>query len=154
MEFHVRWANALDIDFLQCGVTNLLSELRGCTVEMEKEELNKTITRMISDNENYGIFIANHGEKRIGLMAFSVTEAMHCGKYAVIEELWVLKDYRSAGAGKLLIEGLERYCAEHGIKRIDVGLPGTSFQDFDKTNGFYSKCGFTDVGPRKKKVIE
>lgn len=72
----------------------------------------------------------------------------------MIEELWVLEDYRNAGAGKLLIEGLERYCVEHEIKRIDVGLPGNSYQHFNKTNAFYSGCGFIDVGLRKKKVIE
>ena len=154
MAFNIRRANASDMDFLQRGVRDLLSELRGCMVELEKEELKETITHMISDNEHYGIFIANHDEKQIGLMAFSVVKAMHCGKYAVIEELWVLKDYRNAGTGKLLIGALERYCAQQKIKRIDVGLPGASFQDFDKTNSFYSGCGFTDVGLRKKKVIE
>lgn len=154
MNFNIRWANTSDMDFLRCGVRNLLGELRGCPVELEQEDLNETITHMISDDGNYGIFIAENDEKQIGLMTFSVVKALHCGKYAVIEELWVLKDYRNAGVGKLLIEGLERYCAERGIKRIDVGLPGASFQDFDKTNGFYSGCGFTDVGLRKKKVIE
>lgn len=154
MNFDIRWANVSDKEFLRCGVTDLLSELRGCPVDLEQEALNETITQMLSNNENYGIFIAKKDEKQIGFMAFAVVEALHCGKYAMLEDLWVLKNYRNAGVGKLLMKALEQYCTDHGIKRIDVGLPGASFRDFDKTNGFYSGCGFIDVGLRKKKVIE
>lgn len=153
MNFDIRWANASDEAFLQRGVTALLSELRGCPVDSEQEALNETVTQMLFDIENFGIFIAEKDEKQIGFMTFAVVKALHCREYAMIEELWVLKNYRNAGVGKLLMKALEQYCTEHGIKRIDVGLPGASFRDFDKTNGFYSGCGFVDVGLRKKKVM-
>lgn len=153
MKLKIRQANVLDKDFLEYGVMRLLSELRGCPVYPEQMNLNDTVTDMILDDENYGIFIAEKDETQIGFMAFAVVKALHCGIYTMIEELWVSEKERNAGVGKLLMEALERYCMEHEIRRIDVGLPGREFPDFNKTNGFYSGCGFTDVGIRKKKVL-
>lgn len=154
MGINIRAALIDDKEYVQKAIECLLSELRDCQVEIQKKEFELTFLQMIEDKKNYGVFIAELDREIVGVIAISLVTSLHCGKYGIIEELWVLKESRRRGVGKSLIYKAEDYCINNGIRRIEVGLPSISFKDINKTYSFYSKCGFEDVGFRKRRVLD
>lgn len=154
LKLKVRESNIHDGTFVREALVSLLSELRNAPVEISEQRFHENYKQILDQHNPDEIIIAEDGDKPIGMVSLSVFTALHCGACAMIQELWVEPGYRNAGVGKMLMEEAERYCVKHKIGRIDVGLPGSSFQDFAKTNQFYETCGFEDVGVRKKKVIK
>ena len=67
------------------------------------------------------------------------------GLYGVINELYVLRPYRSEGVGSLLVEQVLELAEHRQWKRVEVTTPG---DEFYRTLHFYEKEGFYRIGPR------
>ena len=73
------------------------------------------------------------------------------GKIGVINELYVVPEYRSQGVGKMLIDAAKDLARANGWRRLEVTTPG---QEFIRTRRFYEREGFMEIGPRYKCELE
>jgi GNAT superfamily N-acetyltransferase len=74
------------------------------------------------------------------------------GKFGIINELYVLPEYRSCGIGKLLLDEVVKLAKSKAWKRIEVGAPNQ--EKWQRTIDFYIKEGFIEIGPRLKRVLD
>jgi GNAT superfamily N-acetyltransferase len=92
--------------------------------------------------------------KVVGVLAASWGRALHVpGRYLTIQDLWVRSEWRSAGVGAGLVEGLADRAAAEGVRRIEVGLPRESFEAIRATERFYLANGFEPLGPRLRRLL-
>ena len=86
--------------------------------------------------------------KTVGVMTIAETLSLYAGGYiGVINELYVVPEYRSEGVGKILLDAARDLADERGWRRLEVTTPGAEYQ---KTLHFYEKEGFLPIGPRYK----
>jgi len=96
------------------------------------------------------IALAEAGGVLVGLVTVTMTRAIYAGgAYAVIDEMYVVSEHRSAGAGKRLIEAAVAFARQSGCKRIDVTGP-TEVEKWQRTMAFYEQNGFTFTGNKLK----
>ena len=83
-----------------------------------------------------------------GLITLSETLSLYAGgKIGVINELYVIPEYRSEGLGKSLLDMAKELGETRNWKRLEVTTPG---DDYQKTLRFYEREGFFKIGPRYK----
>jgi GNAT superfamily N-acetyltransferase len=88
------------------------------------------------------------------VLAASWGRALHVpGRYLTIQDLWVRREWRSAGVGAGLVEALADRGAAEGVRRIEVGLPRESFEAIRATERFYLGTGFELLGPRMRRLL-
>jgi GNAT superfamily N-acetyltransferase len=135
------------------GVRELLLELGGRPAPLG--ELTRAAEAIVGE-EDLGLIIValDDGGDLVGLLGASWQVAVRApGRYGLIQELWVHRDWRGRRlAGALLAELLDR-ARERGIQRIEVGLPGERFAGLAGTRAFYERSGFVEVGMRMKKLL-
>lgn len=123
----------LVIDF----ITKLLFELNGSKVELDNKSLTKAYSEFIL-NDNNKIYIASDHEKEIGIITVTQLIAIYTqGRYGIINELYVLPEYRSSGIGKLLLYEVIKFAKSKDWKRIEVGAPHQ--EKWQRTIDFYLK---------------
>lgn len=147
-------ATPCDVPAAALGVARLLEELGAAPPSRERmEDAARTV---VHDPSVGSLLIATSDQDAvIGLLGSSWRTAVHrCGRYAVIEELWVDPDWRSLAVGRSLVEALvDGVLAREGIDCVEVGLPRPSFPMLEATTAFYRSCGFSPVGPRMRRVL-
>jgi GNAT superfamily N-acetyltransferase len=90
----------------------------------------------------------------VGVLAASWGRALHVpGRYLTIQDLWVRREWRSAGVGAGLVDALAERAAAAGVGRIEVGLPRESFEAIRATERFYLGNGFEPLGPRMRRLL-
>ncbi|MEQ8187593.1 MAG: GNAT family N-acetyltransferase [Candidatus Eremiobacterota bacterium] len=96
------------------------------------------------------IFIAiDESDKPAGIITVTESAGFYAkGYYGVINELYVLPEYRSQGTGKLLIDEVKKLAESKSWTRLEVTTPDRSHRD--RTVKFYEKEGFIEIGPRLK----
>jgi branched-chain amino acid aminotransferase len=152
----IRQARLNDTPGILSGIGALLSELRA--IPSPAPPATESLCRRIITGETGGaIFVGTplpDNERIIGILGLSVQEALHLGgKYALIQELWVDPDYRSAGVGTSLIDACVRYCQENELHTLEVCLPRYQVATLSSTQKFYESCGFVGLGPRMRKEV-
>ena len=100
-------------------------------------------------SDHHSTFLAlNEDEDAVGVITLVESLSLSAGgRYGVINELYVVPDYRSEGVGKMLLDFTKEIGAQRGWTRIEVTTPGDSF---GKTLHFYEREGFFKIGPRYK----
>ena len=152
----IRRAKLGDTPGILLGIEALLSELRGTAASLAPST--ESLCRRIITGDAGGIILVctlpQNNEKVIGVLGLSIQEALHLGgAYALIQELWVDRDYRSYGIGKTLIDECVRYCRENEMSTLEVGLPRDQFATLSSTWKFYESCGFSGLGPRMRREV-
>ena len=110
-------------------------------------------TSLLIDRENFGCYIAFDNENPIGLITISHCSAIYNGgDFGVITELYVDKDKRSFGIGKLLLEKAYEFAKDNNWTKLEVGAPNKT--DWPRTIDFYTENGFEEKGPKLRKKIE
>ena len=98
------------------------------------------------------IFFALRAEEIIGLMTLTESQAIYAGgKFGVIDEMFVKKEFRKCAVGKKLIEKALETAREKNWKRIDVTAP--TEEKWKRTVKFYEQNGFIFTGPKLKIII-
>lgn len=101
----------------------------------------------IEDDDSHSTLLAlDDDDDIVGII--TIVECMSIsagGKYGVINELYVVPEYRSEGVGKLLVAEVKTLAENREWKRLEVTTPG---DEFSKTLHFYEKEGFYKIGPR------
>lgn len=147
-------ATPRDVPDVARGVARLLEELGAAPPSTERME---DAARVVVHDPSVGsLLIATADDDTVvGLLGSSWRTAVHrCGRYAVIEELWVDPDWRSLAVGRSLVEALvDGVLPREGIDCVEVGLPRPTFPTLEATTAFYRSCGFSPVGARMRRVL-
>ncbi|MBX7046662.1 MAG: GNAT family N-acetyltransferase [Ignavibacteria bacterium] len=118
----------------------------------EQESIVFLTDELISSMMNNGktqVFLIEDNEKFIGLLTLTESQSIYAGgKYGVIDEMYMLPEYRSKQAGELLVNKAKEIAIEKKWKRIDVTAP--TEERWKRTVAFYEKCGFVFTGPKLK----
>lgn len=96
------------------------------------------------ENSNFGrVWLIQAGTQIAGYLVLCFGYSLeYCGRDAFIDEIYIQKEFRGRGFGKLALEYAERVCRELGIKalHLEVGRENVNAQ------GLYRKHGFADHG--------
>lgn len=147
-------ATPRDVPGVALGVARLLEELGAAPPPLERME---DAARVVVHDPSVGsLLIATSEDDRVvGVLGSSWRTAVHrCGRYAVIEELWVEPSWRSLAVGRSLVEALvDGVLPRERIDCVEVGLPRPTFARLEATTAFYRSCGFSPVGARMRRVL-
>ncbi|WP_456440425.1 GNAT family N-acetyltransferase [Psychroserpens sp.] len=135
-------------------VVNLVAELlidfnnkNDSNFIVDKDNLERTTKKLII-RENFGAFIAYDSEnKPKGLITISEAFAMYNGgDFGVITELYVDRNSRSKGIGKLLLQSVFDFSDTMNWTKVEVGAPNA--EEWPRTIEFYKRNGFKLKGPK------
>jgi GNAT superfamily N-acetyltransferase len=150
--WQVRPARLEDVPAIAAAVSSLLVELGGKPPELAAMEA--ATRKLVCDGTAGAVIVAEAEQALVGVLAASWQTAIHVpGRYGLIQDLWITPTRRSQAVGATLIAALSELAHERGVTRIEVGLPRPSFTAFAATEAFYLHRGFTDIGPRMRKVL-
>lgn len=115
---------------------------------LEFEELRDIFAEMDADDHHSTLLALNDEDDVVGVITLVESLSLSAGgRYGVINELFVVPDYRSEGVGKMLLDFAKEVGEQRGWKRLELTTPG---DEFDKTLRFYEREGFWKIGPRYK----
>lgn len=135
-------------------IVDLIAELlidfnnkSGSNFIVDRNRLEKT-TRELIVRENFGAFIAYDSENTAkGLVTISEAFAIYNGgDFGVITELYVDRNSRSGGIGKLLLESVFDFSNSMNWTKVEVGAPNA--EEWPRTIEFYKRNGFKQKGPK------
>lgn len=108
-----------------------------------------SIFHHIESSDHHSTLLAlDDDDDPVGVLTIVETLSLYAGGYiGVINELYVMPDYRSEGVGKMLLDAAKNLAEERGWERLEVTTPGN---EYDKTLRFYEREGFMAIGPRYK----
>lgn len=109
-------------------------EIAGIFAEIDEDDSHSTLLALNEDDDVVGILTI--------VECLSISAG---GKYGVLNELYVVREYRSEGVGKMLVDEAKSLADARGWKRLEVTTPG---DEFSKTLHFYEREGFYKIGPR------
>lgn len=121
--------------------------------EVEHSPDAETIAEIFADvdsDDRHSTLLAVDDESSdvVGVLTVSESIALYAGGYiGVLNELYVLPEFRSAGVGKMLLDFAKEVGESRGWKRLEVTTPGA---EFERTVRFYGREGFHQIGPRMK----
>lgn len=152
--WEVRGAGFADVPVAAAAVVELLVELGGRVPDAAALEAE---TRALVEDPAVGVLLLalpTDGGEVVGVLAASRGRALHVpGRYLTIQDLWVRREWRSAGVGAGLVDALADRAAAEGVGRIEVGLPRESFEAIRATERFYLDNGFEPLGPRMRRLL-
>ncbi|MGO9320845.1 MAG: GNAT family N-acetyltransferase [Solirubrobacteraceae bacterium] len=151
--WYVRAASEEDVPAVAAAVTELLLELGGNPPA--EPAMHATARSLLGDGDAGVLLVAEAGGALVGVLAASWQTAIHVpGRYALIQDLWVHRAWRSRAIGAELLAALSELAGGRQIARIEVGLPRESFAGLGATEAFYRANGFTPLGPRMRLLLE
>lgn len=129
--------------------------LAGLFEDVEHSLTFEDITEIFADidaSDHHSTLLAlNEDGDAVGVITVAECLSVSAGgRYGVINELYVVPDYRSAGVGKILMDFAKEIGGQRNWIRIEVTTPG---DEFNKTLRFYEREGFVKIGPRYKFVF-
>lgn len=101
----------------------------------------------------FSVFMAiTDGGQTVGFISMCESFSLYAdGRFGIIQELYVLEDYRSMNVGGKLLKFAVDYGQEKDWKRLEVCTP--PIPEFERTLEFYKKNGFSITGGKKLKIL-
>jgi GNAT superfamily N-acetyltransferase len=100
-----------------------------------------------ADDRHSTLLAMDEGEV-VGVITLVETISLYAGGHiGVLNELYVVPEYRSEGVGKILLDAAKELGEERGWVRLEVTTPG---DEYARTLRFYEREGFLLIGPRYK----
>lgn len=98
------------------------------------------------------VYVAENKNKVVGYLAgsFNNKKSYSSEKYAELDNMYVLQEFRKHGIGKLLFEEFNKQCQQKGIKSIRV----TASAKNSGAIAFYKKNGFEEFDITLRKSEE
>jgi len=131
-------------------VEKLLIELREEGERVGISDQERVKRHWIENSERFVAFVArDENDKPVGVITLSECFAIYAGgRYGVIDELYVVPEYRGRKVGQKLLETVREYARKKGWMRIDVTAPAG--ERWARTVRFYEREGFVFTGPKLK----
>ena len=99
--------------------------------------------------ENGCIYVALNSDKILGFISVIESNALYArGSFGVINELYIIPEYRSQEIGQKLIHFIIDTAKRKNWKRLELDTP--EIEKSENTIRFYKKEGFVPVGYRMK----
>lgn len=128
----IRPADASDLDFVYTCV-NTLEE----TV-FDRETFGRLYKEVVGSPGRF-LFVIEHNDEEMGYMSLYVQPLLHHnGKVAEIQELIILPEFRSNGAGHLAMEFAKEFAKEEGCVLLELA----SSMKREDAHRFYTNNGF------------
>ena len=145
----IRHAVSDDVASVLSLVNQLLEELGGESIP--SEIASQTFSRLVSDQDTGFILVVEEEGTIVGVCTVSFQDAIRSrGRYAIVQETYVLPEFRSLGfGGKLVYEAIAQ-AQSLGCSMVEVGTPGSGLLQ----EGFYKRLGFAPVGLRLRRPLE
>lgn len=145
----IRKADSEDLLLTFTFVKELLIELGDEAKDLEKVNKLQDSKTDINNLEAHFVFFAEDGGKAVGIITLSECFAVYTGgNYGIINEMYVLPEYRSKNIGTLLINKAKEIAIERKWGRIDVTTPVE--KKWERTKSFYLKHNFEFTGEKLK----
>jgi GNAT superfamily N-acetyltransferase len=93
------------------------------------------------------VLIARSGKDVVGVATVAMGFSLEHGRYAELEDLYVVPDLRRRGLGRRLVEAAAEWVAAHEGRSILVTITPEGERAHGLL-GFYAHLGFTDDGRR------
>lgn len=153
MPITIKHATADDADCVTKLIHDLLTELSGGGPVKDLHSYTSVCRDLLASDGLYDALLAlDGGEQPVGVLTLSECVAVYAmGRFGEISEFYVTPDYRSAGLGQELLESAVEFGRSGGWSRLEVGAP--DLPRWARTVQFYQANGFSDVGPRLKKLL-
>ena len=139
----IRRATAADTDELAGIVTRFFAE-EG--FPGEPAELWDRAGRFLSEPANAAFLASENGEV-VGVATVTTTFGFEVGRYAELEDLYVVPAHRSSGVASGLIEAAVAWCRSRECSIVEVVVTPDGDLRHDLT-GWYLRRGFSDGGRR------
>lgn len=98
----------------------------------------------------YQVIAASNNKNIVGFGALCESRSLYAeGTFGIIQEFYVLPEYRSRNIGKHLIETIIEHAKSKGWKRLELCTPPVP--EFDRAVAFYQENGFEITGGYKMK---
>jgi GNAT superfamily N-acetyltransferase len=150
--WHVRPASPEEAPVVAAAARALLRELDATPPAPDAME--EAARTLIADRSAGAVFLADAGGAIVGMLAASWQVAIHVpGRYGLIQDLWVHRDWRSQAVGHGLVEALVGAARHHDVTRIEVGVPRDSWPHLEATRRFYLRNDFATIGGRLRREL-
>ncbi len=145
---HIVKLSLKEQDTILALVHKLLRELEGASDEFAGIDKEKMLRELTENEERFNAFAAiNERGDYVGILTMVETFAIYAGgNYGVIDEMYVVPEYRGHGVGKRLLAAAKEYGREKRWLRIDVTAPPE--EEWQRTVKFYEHEGFVFTGPK------
>jgi GNAT superfamily N-acetyltransferase len=149
----------LQVDLASKDETSIIIELlKKLYLELGEESesvsflSDKLILAMINSGKTEIYLAKQDNNKIVGIATLTETQAIYAGgNYGLLDEMYVLPEFRSKNIGKNLVQKIISVAREKKWKRIDVTTP--TEQRWEKTVKFYQSCGFVFTGQKLKLLM-
>lgn len=140
---NVRLATANDRDAALRLVSGLLAELGG--VPPPADEMAPVFDDLVSGAAGFIAIGTDDAGAAVAVCTVSFVTALRTrGRYAIIQEMFVVPDARSSGVGMAVLRFALAHAAANGCGTVELGTP----YDGERQIAFYRRAGFTEVGAR------
>ncbi|MFN0216882.1 MAG: GNAT family N-acetyltransferase, partial [Saprospiraceae bacterium] len=136
-----RIADEADTHTVSRLLADLYEEVGHSPTASEIEEI---FLQIDSDDFHSTLLALDDDDQVVGILTLVESLAIYAGgRIGVVNELYVVHDYRSEGVGKLLLDEAKELAEARGWLRLEVTTPG---EDYTKTLRFYEREGFLPIG--------
>jgi len=138
---------------LICELLKDFNQRSGSNFVIDESKIEETCKELLP-RENFGGFIATDEKTNAAVGLVTITQATaiyNGGDFGVITELYVDRNTRSKGIGKMLIESALEFARAKNWKKVEVGAPNKN--EWPRTIEFYKKNGFEEKGPKLRIAI-
>ena len=140
---NVRLATANDRNAALRLVSGLLAELGG--VPPSADAMAPVFDDLVSGGDAGFIAIGTDDAAAVAVCTVSFLTALRTrGRYAIIQEMFVVPDARRSGVGMAVLRFALEHAAANGCGIVELGAPANGQRQI----AFYRRAGFTEVGAR------
>jgi len=148
----VHLSESKDIAKLAVGLTNEIIERTGIKHFDVDIPLAEKLCDEFVENGQYSVLAAFDGSQIIGFGAMCESRSLYAeGTFGIIQEFYVLPEYRSKSVGKELLREIVKFSKRKKWVRLELCTPPVP--EFEKTVEFYKENGFEITGGYKMKCV-
>jgi len=145
-------ASAEEVAKLAVCLTNEIIERTGVKHFQVDVPLAVELCESFINAGQYRVIAAFDGQAIIGFGALCESRSLYAeGVFGIIQEFYVLPDYRSQDVGRHLLERIVEYAKSRQWKRLELCTPPVP--EFNRTVAFYQNNGFEITGGYKMKYL-
>jgi GNAT superfamily N-acetyltransferase len=139
-----------DVAKLAVCLTNEIIERTGIKHFDVDIPLAEKLCKKFMEQGIYTVVAAFNNDRIVGFGALCESHSLYAeGTFGIIQEFYVLPEFRSKSIGKELLESLVSYAKSRQWVRLELCTP--PIPEFDRTVSFYKENGFEITGGYKMK---
>lgn len=143
-----RLANPSDLEPVLCLVNRLLEELGGKALTVQATSA--TFSRLVEEEDAGSVVVGEEDGRIVAVCTMSFQDAIRtAGTYAIVQEMYVVPEFRSVGLGARLMEYALSEAHKHGCSVVELGTPANGVRQ----EQFYQRLGFQAVGLRLRRML-